>query len=239
VKGFVIGSSRLPFIAVVLLTLVSVWTTPAFSMGGSNGVVALLIKGNGVGSVLYDEEICDLNFNPAPEISTYLHLSDPFSECPTSFEQQIVFFINYQRNLVGLSPLELDLRLQEAARGMSDDMAVSNNVPADHVDSLGRTFDIRVSEVGGYPYTHLGEVIAGGFSSPEAVVNAWMNSPRHKARLLDPDYIHIGVGYTLKTNTDHWYYWTADLGSTNEPRQAPTLDCDPGFFLLFLSLIQE
>jgi uncharacterized protein YkwD len=230
---------RLPYIGAVLSILVSVWTTPAFSLAGSDGVVASLSDGSDDGTVLFIDSACDLNFNPALEIFLYPYLTDPSSDCPTSFERQVIFLINVQRNRIGLSPLQLDIRLQVAARWMSDDMAAHNNLPADHVDSLGRTFDVRISEEGGYPYILLGEVIAGGFSSPEAVVNAWMNSPGHKARLLNPEYSHIGVGYTLNTATDYWYYWTADLGSTNEPRFAPSLECDPGFFLLFLSLIQK
>jgi uncharacterized protein YkwD len=208
-------------------------------MFGSDGVVVSFVEENLSDPATFDESFCDQGTHSPVNLPPSFYLSEPVSECPSSFERQVIFFVNQERNLVGLPPLELDVRLQTAARWMSNDMAAHSNVPVDHVDSLGRTFDIRVSDEGGYPYIHLGEVIAGGFSSPEAVVKAWMNSPGHKARLLDPDYEHIGVGYTYDTGTDHWHYWTADLGSTTEPRRPPSLDCDPRFYLLFLSLIEK
>jgi uncharacterized protein YkwD len=239
VKNKYIYLRRLLSVSIVILVLLLVGTTPVFSMRGSDGVVVSFL----------DEKVSELAhpetsfwyqnshylINPPPAF----YESDPISECPSSFEEQAIFFINHERNLAGLPPLELDVRLQIAARWMSDDMAAHENVPVDHVDSLGRTFDVRVTEEGGYPYIHLGEVIAGGFSSPEAVVQAWMNSPGHKARLLDPDYKHIGVGFTYALDAAHRYYWTADLGSTTQARKAPFLDCDPRFYLFFFSHIQK
>jgi uncharacterized protein YkwD len=239
VKNKVIRLRRLPSICLVLLFLVLVWTTPAFSMPGSDGVVVSFVEKQLSESATSDESPCGQGTYSPVNLPPSFYLRDLVSECPSLFERQVIFFVNHERNLVGLPPLELDVRLQTAARWMSNDMAAHSNVPADHVDSLERSVGVRVSDEGGYPYIHLGEVIAGGFSSPETVVNAWMNSPGHKARLLDPDYEHIGVGYAFDTGTDHWHYWTADLGSTTEPRQAPTLDCDPRFYLLFLSLIEK
>ncbi|OGO19262.1 MAG: hypothetical protein A2Z14_12870 [Chloroflexi bacterium RBG_16_48_8] len=235
-----VGLGRLPYLSLALLLLVSVWTTPALSMAGSDGVVASLNEVKVGNSSHFDGSRCD---RKAYQVETVFPFpafsSDPISECPSSFEQQVIFFINHERNLVGLPSLELDVRLQTAARWMSDDMAAESEVPLDHVDSLGRTFDVRISEEGAYPYIRLGEVIAGGFPSHEDVVKAWMNSPGHKARLLDENYKHIGVGYTYDSNSEHWFYWRADLGSTMEARQSPSLDCDPRFYLLFLSHVQR
>jgi len=159
--------------------------------------------------------------------------------CPSAFERQVVFFINQERSRVGLSPLVMDVRLHAAARQMSADMAVVGYVPSDHIDSTGRSFDVRVAEEGGYPYIHLGEVIAGGFATPQEVVMAWMNSPGHKARLLDSKYEHIGVGYTYDPSAAHWFYWAADLGTTSEGLLSPALDCESGFYNLFLVIMQQ
>ncbi len=229
---------RLLFISFVFLFMISTRTTPAFTMAKGNGVDVSLIKQEVSETVHYIELSCDPSPHPLHNIPSFL-IGDPINECPSSFEKKVVHFVNHERSLVGLPPLELDVRLQAAARWMSHDMAVKGLVPTDHVDSLGRTFDVRVSDEGGYPYMHLGEVIAGGFPSPESVVNAWMNSPGHRDRILDPDYEHIGVGYTYDSSTDHWYYWTANIGSTIEPRQTPVLNCNPRFHLLFLHLIEK
>jgi uncharacterized protein YkwD len=230
---------RLPFWSLALLIIVMVWTTPAFSMAESNGVVISFGAESSGASSLLDVSECIDGGSSSEFIIPISFSSDPLPGCPTSFERQVIFFINYERSLIGLKPLELDVRLQTAARWMSDDMANRDLVPDDHVDSLGRTFDVRVVEESGYPYVHLGEVIAGGFPLPKDVVQAWMNSPGHRSRLLDENYSHIGVGYTFDPSTDHWFYWTADLGSTIEGREAPLAGCDPGFYLLFLSKIQK
>jgi uncharacterized protein YkwD len=34
-----------------------------------------------------------------------------------------------------------------------------------------------------------------GYTTPEAVVKAWMDSPSHKTNILDPDFKYIGIGY--------------------------------------------
>ncbi|GAA4118145.1 hypothetical protein GCM10022215_19390 [Nocardioides fonticola] len=40
----------------------------------------------------------------------------------------------------------------------------------------------------------VGENVAYGFSSGQAVVNAWMNSPEHKANILESRFTRIGFG---------------------------------------------
>ena len=55
----------------------------------------------------------------------------------------------------------------------------------------------------GISYRTAGENIAKGYQSPEAVVRGWMNSPGHRANILNSSYTHIGVGYVASGN-----YWT-------------------------------
>jgi len=51
-----------------------------------------------------------------------------------------------------------------------------------------------------------GENIAAGQRTPEIVVDAWMNSPGHRANILSPNFSKIGVGYV--TNSSGRPYWT-------------------------------
>jgi len=46
----------------------------------------------------------------------------------------------------------------------------------------------------GYQYEMVGENLAIDFASSEGVVRAWMNSPEHRANLLENSYADIGVG---------------------------------------------
>ena len=60
------------------------------------------------------------------------------------------------------------------------------------------------------------ENIGVGYTTPDAIVEAWTTSPSHRAHLLNPAYDSIGIGYTLATNyTDQpsfTPYWTQLLG---------------------------
>ena len=56
----------------------------------------------------------------------------------------------------------------------------------------------------GVSYTRAGENIAYGQSTPEAVVQSWMNSSGHRANLLSSSFTTIGVGYTVVNGTAYW-----------------------------------
>ena len=55
----------------------------------------------------------------------------------------------------------------------------------------------------GISFRSAGENIAKGQSTPQAVVNAWMNSSGHRANILNVSYNKIGVGYVSDGK-----YWT-------------------------------
>ena len=55
----------------------------------------------------------------------------------------------------------------------------------------------------GIKYRSAGENIAMGQRTPSEVVQAWMNSPGHRANILDPSFTRVGVGYVREGN-----YWT-------------------------------
>ena len=49
-----------------------------------------------------------------------------------------------------------------------------------------------------------GENIAYGQSTPQQVMNAWMNSSGHRANILNENFTTIGVGYTVINGTAYW-----------------------------------
>lgn len=72
----------------------------------------------------------------------------------------------------------------------------------DHVAPDGTSVSDLVSGQG-YEYVRVGENLAlGGFKTDEAVVTAWMNSPGHRANILDARYTDIGVGIARGTYKD-------------------------------------
>jgi uncharacterized protein YkwD len=55
-------------------------------------------------------------------------------------------------------------------------------------------------------YRSAGENIAVGQTTAAQVVNSWMNSPGHRANILNREYTHLGVGYAAGGTYRH--YWT-------------------------------
>jgi uncharacterized YkwD family protein/spore coat assembly protein SafA len=122
------------------------------------------------------------------------------SSSTTAYESEVVRLVNQKRAEHGLKPLAQDWQLSRVARYKSQDMKdlgyFSHTSP-----TYGSPFDMMKSF--GISYRTAGENIAKGYSTPEAVVNAWMNSPGHRANILNSTYTHIGVGYISSGN-----YWT-------------------------------
>ena len=122
------------------------------------------------------------------------------SQSVTSFEQKVVQLVNDVRKKNGLKALTEDWQLSRVARYKSQDMRdlgyFSHTSP-----TYGSPFEMMKSF--GIKYRTAGENIARGYQTPEAVVNALMNSPGHKANILNSSYTHIGVGYVASGS-----YWT-------------------------------
>ncbi|SHI22268.1 uncharacterized protein, YkwD family [Sporobacter termitidis DSM 10068] len=117
-----------------------------------------------------------------------------------SYEQQVVDLVNEQRAANGLSALTLSEKLSDAARAKSQDMH-DKNYFSHTSPTYGSPFDML--KTFGISYKAAGENIAMGQATPEEVVNAWMNSPGHRANILNSAYTQIGVGYVADGS-----YWT-------------------------------
>lgn len=59
----------------------------------------------------------------------------------------------------------------------------------------------------GSPY--VGENVAMGYTSPEAVMKGWMNSSGHRANIMNRGYVKIGVG--VAKGSDGRLYWTQNF----------------------------
>ena len=112
---------------------------------------------------------------------------------------EIVRLVNIERAKVGLSPLTINAKLEQAALGHAKDMVARNYF--DHNEPNGRTPEMRI-EATGYLrapcdctwISAVGENIATGYVTAQSVMEAWMASPEHRANILRPHYREIGVG---------------------------------------------
>lgn len=118
----------------------------------------------------------------------------------TAFEQEVIRLVNEIRLENGLKALSYDWELSRVARIKSQDMK-DNRYFAHNSPVYGTPFQMIKNF--GISYRSAGENIAKGYSTPQAVVNGWMNSSGHRANILNGNYTHIGVGYV-----SGGHYWT-------------------------------
>jgi len=104
--------------------------------------------------------------------------------------ERIVELTNQERAKTGAGPLKLNSLLNESAQRKAGDMFAFDYWA--HNSPSGRDPWSFFKEVG-YKYLFAGENLAKDFSSPEAVVSAWMASPTHRDNLLNPKYQEIGI----------------------------------------------
>jgi len=131
-------------------------------------------------------------------------------------ELAIFKYTNEERVNAGVSQLKLDSKLSEVARLHSEDMATNNffnHINLNGEDPTARAIRMRYNvhkELGGGWYSdgiaeNIGKMPTGnvegmGYISNDAdsiaraQVESWMESPGHKANILDPQYDVIGVG---------------------------------------------
>ncbi|WP_328916453.1 MULTISPECIES: CAP domain-containing protein [unclassified Streptomyces] len=123
----------------------------------------------------------------------------------SSARGRILALVNQQRAAAGCQALTASASLDTLAQNFSDDMAARGFF--DHTDPDGRTPWDRADALG---VTSLGgENIARGQADAQAVMDAWMNSPGHRANILNCDYKTLGVGIHFGTGGP---WWTQDFG---------------------------
>ncbi len=126
--------------------------------------------------------------------------ASPSSQAYEAFELQVVELTNVERKKAGLAPLQVDNLLMNNAEQKSLDMK-QNKYFSHTSPTLGSPFEQMKNN--GITYKKAGENIAKGQSTPEQVVQAWMDSPGHRENIMNSNYTHIGIGYV---NGGH--YWT-------------------------------
>lgn len=76
-----------------------------------------------------------------------------------------------------------------------------------HTGSDGSDPGARITRAG-YTWSTYGENVAYGYSTPEKVMEGWMNSQGHRENILNCSFKEIGIGLAQPGN-----YWTQDFGT--------------------------
>jgi uncharacterized protein YkwD len=99
-------------------------------------------------------------------------------------------FANQTRQSMGMPVLKENQKLNQAAQLKAENM-VANNYFA-HTSPQGITPWFWFIKAG-YNYKYAGENLAIGFYDSKEVYNAWLNSPAHKANIVNPNYAEVGT----------------------------------------------
>jgi uncharacterized protein YkwD len=147
---------------------------------------------------------------PAPEPAPAPAAAPAPAPAPadTGVGAEVAALANSARASAGLAPLATDGRLVTAAANHSSDQAASGRMS--HTGSNGSSPGDRVAAAG-FPAGTWAENVAAGQPSAQAVFDAWMASPGHRANILHGGLTHIGVA--MATSADGTPYWTMTLAT--------------------------
>ena len=130
---------------------------------------------------------------------------------------QVVDLINAHRAEIGLRALTVSPTLTAAATWKAQHMAAYGYLAHDDPGPpTPRTANDRIVACG-YPGGTWGENIAMGYTTPQAVVDAWLASPGHRANIERSDYIATGVAVAGTAQP----YWAESFGNVADGATAP------------------
>jgi uncharacterized protein YkwD len=121
----------------------------------------------------------------------------------TSADDTVVALVNQEREEAGCDPVTVDSRLTDAAQDHSQDQSDMGEMT--HTGSDGSTVGQRATRAG-YKWSKVGENVASGTTSPQRVMELWMNSDAHRHNILNCAYKNIGVASVGG-------YWTQDFAT--------------------------
>ncbi|NED74694.1 CAP domain-containing protein, partial [Streptomyces sp. SID9944] len=144
---------------------------------------------------------------PQPRPTRTTAEAPPAQPAPAGTVAQVIALVNQERAKAGCGPVTGDSQLDAAAQAHSDDMAARNFF--EHTNPDGKDPGDRITAAG-YRWSTYGENIARGQQTPESVMDSWMNSPGHRANILNCAFKNLGVG-VHKGSGGPW--WTQDFGT--------------------------
>jgi uncharacterized protein YkwD len=124
----------------------------------------------------------------------------------------VLQLVNAHRSTLGLQPLRISSALAASAVWKARHMARYNYFGHDDpAPPVARSALDRIRACG-YGGTWAGENIAEGFRTPATVMQAWLNSPEHRAAIENARFNAIGIG--VAAGARGAFYWVQDFGST-------------------------
>ena len=129
------------------------------------------------------------------------------------YEQQVVELVNDARTDQGLAPLKRSDPLERAARYHAADLGQDDYFSHDTYDRAAGELNFVCDtwqRIAAYTSGANAENIAAGYTTPQAVMEAWLSSPGHKSNILNTYSRELGVGY-YNGGGDYYTYWVQDF----------------------------
>ncbi|MEB3356038.1 MAG: CAP domain-containing protein [Synechococcales bacterium] len=161
---------------------------------------------------------------PAPNPTS---LPKAFTGDTDRFDQQVLNLVNQERTRQGLAPLKLNNKLDTAADRHARNMAEQDFFS--HTGKDGSSPTDRVTKTG-YSAELVQQNIGGGQTSPQALINTFLQNPATRARILSANVTEMGLGYARMPNDGgsvrFGNYWTqvfaAPKGQSPSPAPPPS-----------------
>lgn len=118
------------------------------------------------------------------------------------YKAQVVAIMNQERANAGVGGISQNASLDAVAQIRAQEIALSFS----HTRPNG-TSCFTVLDEGGIAYMTAGENIAAGYGDPASVMSGWMNSPGHRANILNGSFGQVGIGYYTDPNSGYGTYW--------------------------------
>lgn len=115
---------------------------------------------------------------------------------------EVLRLVNIERANEGLDPLVADAAMCQAAEVRAQEIISTFS----HTRPDGSSCFTALDQAG-VRYNMAGENIAIGQTSAASVVQAWMNSPGHRANIMNSSYSRIGLAAKVSTGTYGGYAW--------------------------------
>ncbi|MDO9444811.1 MAG: CAP domain-containing protein [Dehalococcoidia bacterium] len=136
-----------------------------------------------------------------------------------SEEQAAILWLNQERAALGLGALHVSPTLTAAAVWMADDLATLNLLS--HTDSLGRDIRARFTAFGYPTNSAIRENVAAGYTTGQAVMGSWMDSPGHRANNLATDVTALGIARVNSDASHFGWFWVLTFGSVRDTGTVP------------------
>lgn len=163
----------------------------------------MIVNGRTLAPVRAISEGYDANVEWDQKTRTVSVTLDYVEWSPETYAYEVFELTNAEREKYGLSLLKWNDVLTEVAMAHSQDMATRGYV--DHYTPEGLSPGDRL-DAAGISYSMWAENIAVGQATPEEVVAGWMNSPGHRANILNARITEMGAGYA--SGGFYGDYWT-------------------------------